>query len=133
MEKIVWNDAFSVGVEAIDAEHQQLAILINLLADHLHLPSNAPAVEEIMTALSSFAAYHFAREEKHLDVGGSAEARLHATSHRRFVDTMHQIAHGAASGRIHLGRFHGFLVPWWSSHILDQDMVLKPEQVAARH
>lgn len=133
MNKIVWNDAYSIGVEAMDADHQQLAVLINLLGDHLHLPSNAPAVVELLTALSSYTAYHFSREEKHMDVGSSAEALIHARDHRRFQETLMQITHGAASGRVHLERFCGFLVPWWSSHILDQDMGLVGTRTASRH
>lgn len=132
MDKLVWDDGLSVGDREIDADHQQLAALINLLVEHGHLPSDAPAVGDILNALGSYTAYHFQREEAYLIQTDRAGLQPHLKSHRHFQSILHQIIFGAASGRVHLGRVVGFLVPWWSSHILDQDMEVCQKPSLAR-
>lgn len=131
MDKIVWDESFSVGIAEIDADHQQLAVLINLLNEHRHLPSDAPAIGEILAVFGSYADYHFGREEKRLAEGHCPDLRLHLQGHRQFQNLLYQIAHGATEGRVDMVRLVDFLGRWWPSHIRDQDMGLKKQPVVA--
>lgn len=58
-----WNENFNTGLAKIDEQHQRLVQLLNLLASHMALQSDIPALNFIFFELADYAAYHFQTEE----------------------------------------------------------------------
>lgn len=64
MSLIRWNDAMSVGVEKIDADHKKLVEMINTLFDGVHGGHGREAVGDILDGLIRYTVEHFDREEQ---------------------------------------------------------------------
>ena len=66
MEKIIWNDSFSVKVMEIDDQHKKLIRLINRLGDIDASKVNSETVSEIFTEMTQYTQFHFGTEEKYM-------------------------------------------------------------------
>ena len=77
-----WSDSFSVGIEALDADHRALVRLINEVCGHSRAGRRERALE-ILDPLCTLAAAHFAREEAVLrGLSGYPQLAAHAGEHR---------------------------------------------------
>ena len=64
MTLIKWQENFSVGVESVDHEHQELIALINELHDAMMKETSITQVVESLGEIYANIAAHFALEEK---------------------------------------------------------------------
>jgi len=66
MFSLKWESRFSVGVEAMDAQHQHLFNLLHELYDRIHQGRDAKGRElgDILVALFDYANTHFQDEER---------------------------------------------------------------------
>lgn len=126
MPRIVWNDAYSVGVAELDGHHRYLAELINRLAEYRQAPSDQGAVDEILAALQDYATYHFEAEERLLARCGFPHQESHQLEHRQFCEAMAELRYGATLGIVAIDRLFVFLTRWWKHHILKEDHKYKP-------
>jgi hemerythrin-like metal-binding protein len=91
MAPLEWKDDYSVGVPAVDHEHQELIGLVNQL--HEGLASNKPEEEvvEIFGDLFRAISSHFALEERFMRERGYDQTAQHKADHERLLDELRDI------------------------------------------
>ena len=74
---LIWRDAWSIGIDDIDADHREMVRLINRLAD----PQDQRPILQRFDALTRHMRAHFAREERFLERIGYPDLTNHANAH----------------------------------------------------
>ena len=128
---IAWRDAMSTGVPGLDNDHK---ILIGLINDvEQALTSTVPnAVGKTLEDLLSYIEAHFAREEKVLAALSFPELDYHRQLHRDLIASTHALdakfrTAKSDDDRRKIGVSLGnFLQEWLVSHILKEDLKMKP-------
>lgn len=123
---IIWNEAFSVGVDELDEHHRHLAHLINQLATHSGEDLHSEAMVDILTALVSYAEYHFGKEEALMADAGYHELDGHRQEHLHFCEVISETCYGASLGIVGVKELFSYLTRWWRNHILLEDMKYRP-------
>ena len=93
MALIDWKDAFSVGIEDVDHEHQTLIALINELHDGIRRKKKAPkaTVARFLGEINAKIAAHFALEETIMRRENYASYAAHKADHDRLLDDLRDI------------------------------------------
>lgn len=131
MEKLVWENRFSVGVPEFDEQHRKLADLINQLVDCHGQPAHSEAVADVLHALSEYASTHFEAEENLLQRLAYPELEAQWKDHTEFCETVANACYDASCNTADLPALLAYLTHWWTDHILRLDMRYRPF-VAAR-
>jgi hemerythrin-like metal-binding protein/PAS domain S-box-containing protein len=124
LEKIVWSDAFSVGVPAMDAQHRKLVNMINQLADcHAEQGVGASSgFHEILSAMFDYTQGHFKSEEAYLEKIAYPHLSAHEKEHQAFLEKATALAVVSADGVQDSAGLHDYLKGWLLEHILKSDM-----------
>lgn len=127
MEFIKWTDGTSVGVPVIDAEHRQLADLINrvygAIKDRRPLDMLRPSLDE----LEAYAEQHFATEERLMRTHGVPVLAydFHMEEHDNFRSHLASLRRDLevdpSTLRVDLWELVG---KWWDKHVLGTDKQL---------
>jgi hemerythrin-like metal-binding protein len=123
---ITWNESFSVGVDLMDQHHQQLASLINRLAERTSEDLNSEPMVDILGALVRYAEYHFRQEEELMATANYQELETHRQEHLQFCEIISETCYGASLGIVGARELFSYLTRWWRNHILHEDMKYKP-------
>ena len=122
MAPLEWKDEYSVGVPAVDHEHQELIDLLNRL--HQALVSEVPEDEvakifgDLFRAISS----HFALEERFMRQHGYDQAAQHKADHERLLDELRDIMDNHRSGENQsVERLTASVESWFASHFKTHD------------
>jgi len=91
MALIIWSSDYSVGVDALDADHIVVASLINQIDDAKQSGSDEGAVGRVLKVLLDHAYAHFAREEALLAEHGYPHLAQHRKEHRLLEDQLHEL------------------------------------------
>jgi len=67
MEKIIWSDDLSVGVELIDEQHKQLIKHLNKLASSIESHHSTTEIAKTLDFLVEYTDFHFSEEEKQME------------------------------------------------------------------
>ncbi len=122
-----WRQQLSVGNDLIDADHQYLIELINLIAASLKSKDSA-ALSSGVEKLSGYARSHFSREEVLATAAGYPNVAKLNLSHKALIESL-------ASIRQQIGeqwtdavgdRMAAFLRDWLVNHVIKEDMLMKP-------
>ncbi len=125
MSLITWTDKYSVGVEEIDAQHQQLIAIVNALHDALVAGSGKDSLGKILDELVDYTAYHFDAEEKLMKLHGYDEHIKHVVKHKDLIRTAVELQSTVKTGATVLTlSAMDFLRYWLTHHILGSDMPL---------
>jgi hemerythrin-like metal-binding protein len=89
MALLHWNDAYSVGIEAVDYEHRELIDLINQVHDRLRAAPSG--VTEFLGDLHCGISAHFALEETFMRNAGYDRLAAHKADHERLLDEIRDI------------------------------------------
>lgn len=126
MPFIEWIDALGVGIGEIDDQHKVLIGKINELAAARESGRGRDALSGILKDLESYAAEHFALEERYFDRFQYGGATRHKEEHRAFE---RKVAEFSAAFEGGLGEVDaellGFLKTWLTSHISLSDRKYK--------
>jgi hemerythrin len=122
-----WNDAYSVGIPSVDAQHQSLF----KIAEELHVAMTAgkakPILTDILERLVQYTELHFAHEERLMrlhDYPKSAQHRIEHDALRRQVSSFRT---DFLSGRTALTiDLMIFLKGWLQKHIKGSDLQYVP-------
>lgn len=130
---LVWSETYSVGVPALDAEHQVLFELIGMLVDSPR-PASPAIVAEILDALAEYAAVHFEREEAYQHSIGYTGMPDHQEHHRQFSRKFSELQQRFANdpNSVPPDELHRFLREWIVQHVLHEDMLFA-RHAARRH
>lgn len=122
-----WREQLSVGNDLIDTDHKHLIGIINQA--ELHLKSkNMTGLSTVIDSLSNYSKLHFAREELIAKSIGYPKADQLHVSHEllltKLTDVKQKVGHELTeeSG----AHFGAFLHDWLISHVIKEDMLLKP-------
>ena len=124
LEKVVWADAYSVGVAAMDAQHKKLVGMINQLAD-CHAGRDRTSSEtfhQVLRAMFEYTQVHFRAEETYLQEIGYPQRAAHLGEHDAFVEKMTAYSMAAADGTHDCAGAYRYLKEWLLAHILSSDM-----------
>jgi hemerythrin len=124
LESVVWHDAYSVGVAALDAQHMTLIGMINRLADcHAARSSGSSgAFHEVLSRMFDYTQVHLKAEEDYLQRIGYPQFEAHRSEHTAFIEKMGTFNMAAAEDIQDEAAVHRYLKDWWLSHILESDM-----------
>lgn len=123
IEKVIWDGRFSVGVPALDAQHQGIIRLLNRMIDQQDAAVGSEVVSETLDAMVAYAGRHFRYEERLMAGHGYPGLEEHRQRHRSF--TLKTVNFCQAT-MIHLDsvplQLLDYLREWWVGHILGEDM-----------
>ncbi|MER2559907.1 MAG: bacteriohemerythrin [Myxococcaceae bacterium] len=119
---MVWDDSLSVGVAAIDAQHQRLVELLNQL-HHSHTEGRGnEVVHSVLQALASYTVEHFAFEERLFAAHGFPQLAGHQQAHEKLVLRVTAFLEEWKAGRATMGaELFMFLRGWLNGHIRGSD------------
>jgi len=123
MALIKWRDEFSVGVDAMDAEHKTIVRMINELNESMKNRSSDQEMGRIFRNLISYTQTHFASEERYMESIGYPGLESQRSEHAGLVRELAQLAREFKAGKLVIGKkLMGFLKDWLTNHILESDM-----------
>ncbi len=124
-QRLVWDDAYSVGHDLIDRQHRHLFLTIqrytaDLQQEDLHSEAVSGALDEIRR----YAEEHLVAEERllreHRYPGLEAHYALHMQYRRRFAALCQEVLARQQQAPRHILEF---LVEWWTFHVRMEDRV----------
>ena len=98
MSWIAWKDSYSVGVPAVDYEHQEMIALLNDLHEGLQGGASADAMDDFLGEVYASISAHFALEERMMRDHGYDQFAEHKGSHEELLDEIRDIMDAHESG-----------------------------------
>ena len=128
MALIIWNTAYSVGVDSLDTDHVILTSLINHIDDAKLGGRDEAAIAMILRALIEYALRHFRREEALMRRSGYRDLPAHVEQHRLLQDQLTEMYEEyLRTPDPDISREIMQLLNFWIvDHILKVDMKYKP-------
>jgi hemerythrin len=130
---VYWNEGLAIGVASIDAQHRELFDRVAQFEAALER-SDVTAVSDAFDFLRSYAAIHFADEERLMGEGGFPAQEEHRAEHREFTARLDALVreHRANGANAFLGlRARNWIVVWLLDHVGVRDQVLGRHLLAA--
>lgn len=137
MEKIeLWKDAYRIGNDEIDAQHEELFHRIEkllVLARSADLKENQKQCEHMLDYLVEYTVFHFNAEEALQNRESYVDYEQHKKIHQEFRNTVmvyrERIREDFSAAM--LKRFLGTLLTWLTVHVLGCDQkIMKNEPIA---
>ncbi len=126
IEKIIWDQTFSVGIERIDAQHKNLIKMINTIIDVSGTDVSREVISTVLNNMQQYATEHFSLEEECMINCGYADYDQHKAEHTGFKRRIAMLCVEAMKHRKAIEtEMLDFLAPWWTRHILETDMQYK--------
>jgi len=123
---IAWNNRYSVGVEAFDAQHKRLFDLINDVHEAMAMGSKKERMGDILSELIDYTAKHFGEEEALMKKTGYEGYADHHEKHTALVNEVLAFKKDFDSGSAEVDlKLMSFLKGWLSKHIMGTDMRYK--------
>ena len=123
MALLAWKDAYSVKIKEIDDQHKKLIDMINELNDAMSQGKAKEVLGAILDKLVTYAASHFALEERLFQTHGYEGYQEHKAKHEKMtakvLDLQRQYNSGQAAMTIEV---MNFLKNWLDKHIIGTDM-----------
>ena len=125
-----WKEDFSVNIESVDEQHQELFKIGNSLYDIVSIKDGIDRYDEILNELykmRDYAIYHFDYEEKLMKENGYPKFNEHKRQHDAFIAKVKSIDDEEIDKR---QKKMGmdliiFIANWIENHILKTDMEYK--------
>lgn len=126
MEKFIWNKIFSVGVEQLDQQHQQLFAIINKLASNGDSTESPETIGEILADMHKYAGEHFEQEEQMLEQSHYSRLEDQKKQHHYFIKKTDEFAAAIKNGQAcQTEAIYDFLGMWLQKHIAIWDIKYK--------
>ncbi len=126
MEKIVWKQEYSVGVERLDRQHQKIISVINKLIAKPRVFLASRTVADALTELNSYVSEHFLLEEQLLGENAYPDLIEHSKKHTEYGERIAGFSLKSAQKDKNVPEeLLRYLGEWWTGHILHEDMQYK--------
>ena len=126
MEKIIWNESFSVGIPLLDSQHMELIRIINKMIDAKDVKVGSETISEILLSMTNYAMFHFKTEEDFLREHGYPEFESHKKEHTGFRKQTLSFCMDTMDNKNTIpDEILAFLKDWLLHHILVSDMQYK--------
>jgi len=121
-----WSPEFSVGIDSIDDQHQELVRLLNSLSDAMMEGKGNEELGGVLDALIAYTASHFAHEEQQMKLFNYPETSVHIKQHEALKEQALEIQRKFKAGATGTVSFEvlGFLKSWLIKHIQGTDKKL---------
>jgi len=90
MNSLVWNEGMSVGIEAIDEDHEQILSIISRIIEAIDNNHTNSIIEELFDDLERLTSSHFKREEDLMQATDYAGFEQHKKGHQAFMAQLPQ-------------------------------------------
>jgi hemerythrin len=121
-----WSQRFSVGVDRIDQQHQELFRRLDALIDALS-EDDLTHVRSTLEFLEQYVREHFTAEEAEMDATHYPGAAAHKREHERYLELLlslrREFQKSGATPWL-ATRLQGALIDWLKRHILSVDQEL---------
>ena len=129
MEKIMWDDRYKMGVEAVDRAHAKLFRIVNKLFDlSQDASANQAAYKEGIKYLEAYSMTHFSEEEAYMRsirYGGYAEhKRIHDNFRNKTLISLKKDLELSGYSSSAVERFVGIMGSWLTEHIMLEDQAI---------
>jgi hemerythrin len=132
MPLIRWTNELSVGLGAIDSQHQQLLAMLNDLHDAMLTGTAKSKLPQIVSSLNEYATTHFASEERFMMQAGYPNLREHQVEHAAFTRKVKEFQEWLPKGTLALTlETMEFLRDWLVNHIQRTDKRYAPYLIQA--
>jgi hemerythrin len=124
---VLWSPEFSVGVSAIDEQHQELFKRIDSLLEACNRGQGRQMVGEVIAFLEDYVKTHFATEEKQMIKYAYSEYLTHRTEHKQFIENFSQLKkkfEETGPGIQLVVLTNKIVVDWLKNHIMTTDTKL---------
>ncbi len=128
-----WNESLAIGVASIDAQHRELFTRIESFEAALER-SDTSGITDAFDFLRSYAAIHFADEERLMREGAFPAQEEHRAEHREFTARLEALVreHREKGASAFLGlRARNWIVVWLLDHVGVRDQALGRHLLAA--
>lgn len=141
IQRARWEEAYNLGIDEIDKQHQTLLEVANDLYD-IAVGSTSEykaKMSNVLKRLADYTVYHFSSEEKLMAKYNYASLPLHKSAHDSFVsEVSQQIKKLAQSDQKDALTLYAFVANWIVMHIAQADhvwarYVRRQMQIQARH
>lgn len=122
INKIVWTDEFTVGIEEMDAQHRQIIAMINEMIDNFEADARSEVVSAMLMKMTHYSLGHLKAEEKLLEEINYPLLEEHKELHNEFKL---KVADFTTASTIGVNQVTPailiYLAEWWTQHILGED------------
>lgn len=126
MEKIKWDESFSVGVSEMDRQHRRIIDLINSLIEKHEIEVDSEIISDTLTRMLEYANEHFRREEQYMLESGYPDYSRQREEHNEFKKKTALFSIDIIKGKATIPKeILTYLKDWWTNHILESDMRYK--------
>jgi len=126
MEKITWDESFSVGVRDLDDQHKQIVMLVNTLIEMSDTKVDSEIISDTLTKMTQYASSHFQKEEQYMLEYGYPEYAVQKKQHQEFKKKTTDFCMGTMLHKTTVPtEIFSYLRSWWMNHILTDDMKYK--------
>ena len=91
MSLLSWKPEYSVGVESVDYEHQELINLINEIYEEMKARKDADSLEQFLGDVHFAISAHFALEERLMREADYVEYEAHKDDHEDLLDQLRDL------------------------------------------
>lgn len=126
MERLEWNNSYSVDVKEIDEQHKIIFNIINKLIDLKNDGINDPdKIFAVLAEMSEYSYDHFRLENNFINQEQYIGRSRHNKEHANYIDKLQVFISDFEKGI--QGLFEDILIflrVWWTQHILQIDREL---------
>jgi hemerythrin-like metal-binding protein len=119
---VTWSTQYSVGIAAIDAEHQKLIGLLNDLHAAMLQGRGRAVMGKVLDGLSAYTVSHFAHEENLMRLHSFPGYAAHKAEHDKLVKQVKSLQEEFREGNATISlEVMTFLQNWLVNHIVGVD------------
>ena len=126
MEKLIWNNDFSVGVQELDEQHKKIIEIENRLIKAKDVEIDSETLSDILSDLTKYISEHFESEEKLFYKYNYPDYSSHRAQHNLFRKQIAKFCIDAMYYKSTVPiELLTFLEEWWKNHTQGSDMKYK--------
>lgn len=127
MALLSWSSKYSVGVQAMDSQHEVLFKILNELHDAMMRGQAREVTGLLLQKLTRYTRTHFSAEESVMAAAGFPGLAQHRIKHRELMKQVDEFGARYKSGEGALNvQLLNFLRDWLTTHIEQEDRAYGP-------
>ena len=122
INKLEWDEKYSVGVVEIDDQHKRMFATINELLDSINTGTTEEHIGNVIESLIKYKIFHFATEEKYFKEFNYEGAEDHIEKHQEFTEKLSQMKEKYPRYNVDFAfELIDFLEDWLIDHLMTTD------------